>query len=169
MPTTNASISGDMVLQLTPLVPLQPNTSYTLNIAGAVDVTGNPLNTVSAVNFTTAASIDLTPPALTSVTPANGASSVPVTTRIVAVFSKAMDPVWFNSSASFALIDPNGNVVPATISFSPDYKTVTFTPVTPLTSGVLYYFYYSYYYGGVYLTDFAGNPCGGGSISFTTQ
>jgi hypothetical protein len=167
--TTASLILGDTAIQLTPSTPLLPGTMYTLCVAGVQDVVGNTMASPVTSSFKTGTGVNLTPPSIVSITPANGAIDVAVNTTITVVFSEAMDPVSFSSSTNFVLEDPTGAVVPATITFSPDLTTAILTPNTALGGGSqLYSIYVNYYSGG--LTDLAGNGFYGSSYTtFYTQ
>jgi hypothetical protein len=167
--TTASLILGDTAIQLTPSTPLLPGTMYTLCVAGVQDVVGNTMASPVSSSFTTGTGVNLTPPSIVSVTPANGAIDVPVNSTITVVFSEAIDPVSFNSTTNFVSEDPTGAVVPATVTFSPDLTKAILTPNTALTGGSqLYSIYVNYYSSG--LTDLAGNGLYGNSYTtFYTQ
>ena len=74
-------------------------------------------------------------PAVVSVTPANGATAVPVASLITATFNKAMNPTSINTS-SFAVIGPANASVTGTVTYSG--TTATFTPATPLVASSMY-------------------------------
>lgn len=74
-------------------------------------------------------------PAVVSVTPAKGATAVPVASLITATFNKAMNPTSINTS-SFTVIGPAGASVTGTVAYSG--TTATFTPVTPLAPSSMY-------------------------------
>ena len=74
-------------------------------------------------------------PAVVSVTPANGATAVPVASLITATFNKAMNPTSINTS-SFTVIGPAGASVTGTVTYSG--TTATFTPATPLAPSSMY-------------------------------
>jgi hypothetical protein len=74
-------------------------------------------------------------PLVVSVTPANGATAVPVASLITATFNKAMNPTSINTS-SFAVIGPAGASVTGTVTYSG--TTATFTPATPLAPSSMY-------------------------------
>ena len=167
IPTTTTLYDGDKGIELLPLVPLAPNTVYTINVTGVLDITGNAQSTFSPVSFTTGTGTDLVAPTILSTNPTNGTTSVPDNTTIQVVFSEAMDPATFDPNNSFVLETSSSTVVPATISFSPDYKTVTLTPTSTLTGGGATYYMYIGYFAYVY--DIGGNRFGSTYISFTTQ
>jgi hypothetical protein len=102
-----------------------------------------------------------------STTPANVANNVPVNTAVQVVFSKAMDPASFDPANSFTLVDSLGNTVPATITFSPDFKTATLQPKSALVGGGAVYDLFVSYFSNAY--DLAGNRNLPSIIFFMTQ
>ncbi len=166
IPTTTTLYDGDHGIQLRPLVPLAPSTVYTINVTGVLDITGNAQSSFSSVSFTTGTGTDLTAATVVSTTPTNGATGVAVTTTVQVVFSKAMDPASFDVNNSFTLRDASNNIVPATLAFSSDFKTVTLTPKSNLAANTLYYMESGYQ---AYLYDMAGNYLNAGYITFTTH
>ncbi len=158
---------GDQGIQLLPLMPLAPNTTYTINVTGVLDITGNAQTSFPSQSFTTGTAADLTQPTVVSTTPANGATSVPVTTAVQVVFNEAVDPASFDPTNSFVMYGPSPNAVPATISFSTDYKTVTFQPKANLTGGGVSYTVFISYFATA--TDLAGNPVLPTILLFKTQ
>jgi hypothetical protein len=156
VPATITLSRGDTVATITPNDPLVENTAYTISASGVKDVQGTAMASAYTSSFTTSPSgISLATPTPISVTPANGTINVSSTVTPVAVFSEAMNPLNFDTSLGYAVIENSSNsvVIPATVSFSTDGKTVTFTPTSPLTSGTTYQLYIEYYY----ITDVAGN------------
>ena len=167
IPATTSLYDGDKGVQLLPLVPLAPSTTYTINVTGVLDITGNAQTAFSAVSFTTGTGTDLVQPTIVSTTPANGATNVAVTTTVQVVFSEAMDPAYFDPNNSFELYDTaTSAVVPATITFSANYTTATLQPKSNLTGGTTYYMYIGWY---SYLYDLGGNYFGGTYITFSTH
>jgi large repetitive protein len=165
--TTATLFDGDQGIQLLPLSPLTPNTTYTVNVAGVLDITGNPQVRFPSQSFTTGTGTDLVQPTVMSTNPANLALNVPVTTAVQVVFSKAMDPASFDPANSFTLVDSSLNTVPATITFSPDYTTATLQPTSNLTGGGATYNLFVSYFATVY--DLAGNRTAPTIVFFTTQ
>jgi len=167
VPTMTSLYDGDKGVRLLPLVPLALNTTYTINVTGVVDITGNAQSTFSPVSFTTGGGVELVTPTIISTSPTNGQKSAPDNTTIQVVFSEAMDPASFDPNNSFVLETSSSTVVPATITFSADYKTVTLSPSANLTGGGVTYYMYIGYYANLY--DVGGNRLSGTYISFTTQ
>ncbi|HSZ60871.1 MAG TPA: Ig-like domain-containing protein [Terriglobales bacterium] len=167
VPTTTSLYDGDQGVQLLPLVPLAAGTTYTINVTGVVDITGNAQSAFSSVSFTTGTGTDLTRPTIVSTNPTNGESNVPVNTTCQVVFSEPMDPAVFDPNNSLTLRDASNNVVPATITFSANYTTATLQPKANLTgSGATYYFEIGYQ---APLYDLGGNQLSGTYITFTTH
>jgi hypothetical protein len=172
IPTTVSLYDGNLGVQLLPLVPLAPGTVYTINVTGVMDITGNPQSSFPSQSFTTGSGIDLVAPAVVSTIPSNGQTSVPVGTSVQVVFNEAMDAASFDpNNNSFTLTDALNNVVPATITFSVDYKTATLQPMTSLTGGGKVYKMYVSHSSIPPLQDLGGNSGNplGTSFSFTTQ
>jgi hypothetical protein len=165
--TTATLFDGDQGIQLLPLLPLSPNTTYTINVSGVLDITGNAQTSFPSQSFTTGTGTDLVQPTIASTNPANLAVDVPVNTSIQVVFSKAMDPASFDPANSLTLVDSSLNIVPATITFSPDYTTVTLQPKSNLTGGGASYNLFISYFSTVY--DLAGNGSAPTIVLFTTQ
>jgi len=167
IPTTATLYDGDQGIQLRPLVPLATGTTYTINVTGVKDITGNTQSSFPSKSFMTGTGTDLVTPTLVSTNPTSGQTGVPVNTTVQVVFNKAMGPASFDANTSFTLRDPSNNPVPSTITFSADYKTATLQPNANLTAGTLYYLYIGYAYGVLY--DLSGNQFGGTYINFTTH
>src|SRR6202166_4175525 len=74
-------------------------------------------------------------PLVVSVSPANAATSVAVTSLVTATFNKAMNPTSLNTT-SFTLAGPAGAAVAGTVASSG--TTATFTPATPLAASSIY-------------------------------
>ncbi|MEK6742177.1 MAG: Ig-like domain-containing protein [Nitrospirota bacterium] len=74
------------------------------------------------------------PPAVTQVSPVNGASLVPVGTAVVASFSVPMNSSTIDT-ASFLLIGPSGAVAGSVVASG---QTATFTPASALASNTTY-------------------------------
>ena len=88
-------------------------------------------------------------------------------TVLQAVFSKAMGPASFDANTSFTLRDVSNNVVPATITFSGDFKTVSLQPNANLTGGGAQYYFEVGYQTPLY--DISGNSLSYNYIPFTTN
>jgi Ice-binding-like/Bacterial Ig-like domain len=74
-------------------------------------------------------------PLVVTVTPANGATAVPVSSLLTATFNKAMNPTSINTS-TFTVAGPAGAPVTGTVTYSG--TTATFTPATMLAASSMY-------------------------------
>jgi len=80
----------------------------------------------------------LTPPTVTSVTPADGSTLVcPNRAVVTATFSKAMNPATLTPS-TFTLAGPGGTSVPGTVSYDAATNTATFTPTATLGPSITF-------------------------------
>ena len=115
-------------LTITPQAALSANTAYTLHVQGVCDLAGNTLSDFTSGFITsTSATPDTTAPTV-SITPAQNATNVPVTTTVEFEFSEAMDVTTLAGSIQ---VTANGlSEVAGTLSVSGNH--VTFTPLDPL-------------------------------------
>jgi hypothetical protein len=97
---------------------------------------------------------DTTPPTVTSVAPASGATDVAVAGHVAATFSEALNPATVTAS-SVVLRDAGNAVVPGTVSYNAATRGVTLTPAAPLATSTTYTVTIPGGSGGV--TDVAGN------------
>jgi len=125
-------------ITLTPSAPLSTSTVYTVTIvggsSGVKDPAGNALASNYSWSFTTQAG-DIIPPTVTSVTPANGATSVNTNTPVTATFSEAINAATVNGT-TFQLRDAGNNLVSATVSASSNQ--ITLTPAVALAASTTY-------------------------------
>ena len=143
-----------------------PQTSYTFTSAGpktlyawAKDAAGNVSDSRSASVTITLS--DTTPPTVSSVSPAQGATGVPTGAVLTVVFGEAMAPATINTT-TFTL-----NTVAATVDYNDTTNTATLTPASQLANSTTYTARVVSGTGGV--TDVAGNPMAADySWSFTT-
>ena len=115
-------------------------TTYTALVKGGADgvtdAAGVPLASDYTWSFTTESS-DTTPPTVISVSPANGASEVLISTDVSAIFSEAMDASTINDT-NFELRDPYNVAVPAVVSYNAGTNAATLNPTTELNYGAVY-------------------------------
>jgi hypothetical protein len=134
---------------------LSPNTTYTYNVAGVTDLSGNPTTSTTST-FSTGSSFDFTNASVTATVPASSATPLAgVPTSATVTFSEALDPVLVNSNEIYIRTHNTQTVVPAIVSISADLKTITITPTAPLAESTIYDIYY--YPNPWWLTDIAGN------------
>jgi len=151
------------VVKWAPSSPLPVNSTMTVTVTGDIlDLAGNPLAVPVAGSFTTTQFQDTAPPAVTSVSPLNGATAVPTTSHVVLTFSETIDPITVTptalSSDGFLLpgtfsLEGGAAVYPGSVSVSADRKTFTLTPTFRLFAGQTYFVRRS----ACCLEDLAGN------------
>jgi hypothetical protein len=151
----------------TPTAALTASTLYTATITtGVQDLTGNAMASNYVWTFTTGTAAVTTGPTIILASPANGATSVPVSQAVSATFSKAMNPLTINTT-TFSLTGPGGAVVSGTMAYNATTFIATFTPSTNLAANAIYTADIT-----TAATDLAGNPLGSGVApnpwSFTT-
>ena len=127
----NGSVSYEMgsnTALFTPTGNLPASTTCTATLSTAIrDTAGNSLAAPYSWTFTTGTAPDNTPPTVSSVSPAAGASAVAINTAITASFSEAMNPASLDSS-SFTLACPSGTTVTGTVSYAMSGNVASFTP-----------------------------------------
>ena len=110
------SASGNQVT-LTPSSALTGSTVYTATITGGTsgikDLAGNALVNNYTWSFTTAV-VDITPPVVSAVLPANGATGVSTSATITVNFSEAINPATVTGT-TVQLRDAGNNLVSTTI------------------------------------------------------
>ena len=135
--------SGTRTATLTPTAALQTSTLYTATVRGggtdprAKDAAGNALGASVSWSFTTVGGADTTPPTVSAVTPANGATGIAMTTAVTATFSEAVDPATVDTT-TFELRAPGGALVPATVAYNSGTRTATLTPTAALAQSTTY-------------------------------
>ena len=168
VPTTVAYNSVTKTVTLTPTSPLANSMTYTIvakgGSAGVKDVAGNALVSDATSSFTTIA--DTTPPTVTALSPASGATNVAIGATATVTFSEALNASTVSSSTAF-LHDANNVVVPTTVAYNSATKTVTLTPTSALVNSMTYTIVVKG--GSAGLKDLAGNPLvSDATSSFTT-
>jgi methionine-rich copper-binding protein CopC len=155
--------SGNQTFMMIPLGTLSPNTAYTVTIAGVTDISGIfPINPMVTSSFSTGTGVDFVTPAVTSATPANGATGVARSSAIQVQFNKQMDPLTITNS-TFVVSVSGGGIVSGTVSVAAGARSATFTPQTALSPSSVYVVQLN---GGV--TDLVGQGLASYQISFTT-
>jgi hypothetical protein len=142
-------------LIITPVAPLLNFTQYLwqfYSYKGSNGVTGS----THSQYFTTGGAADNTAPTLISVSPANGATNVPVNANISAVFSEGIDPTSV-SDATFTVS------LGATGAFTITDNRITLNPTANLATSTLY----TVTING--LRDYTGNVIGAVNSTFTTS
>ncbi len=135
--------SATRTATVTPNSVLSFSTSYVLTINGGAvgvkDLAGNALVSNVTSTFTTVAAPpqDTTPPTVTSITPANGATGVAASTTVSVVFNEAMNASTISGS-TLVLRTAGGATVAATVSYNAATFTATLTPTSALASATSY-------------------------------
>ena len=80
---------------------------------------------------------DTTPPTVSGVSPAEGATGVAVSANVTGTFSEAMDPATISGS-TFTLTDGAGAAVAAVVSYDAASRTATLNPSADLANSVTY-------------------------------
>jgi hypothetical protein len=122
---------------LTPTNSLAADTVYNGTVlggsSGVKDLSGSTLPSSYSWSFFT----DGPAPVLSSYSPPAGATGLSTTTTVQLSFNHAMDSTTITASNIF-LKDPNGNMVPASISYNAGNFTATLTPSSSLSLSTTY-------------------------------
>ena len=111
-----------------------PNSGFT-GVLFVTATVSDGYNTASQTFQLTVATTTLaTPPAVTSETPASGATGVAASAPITATFNEAVQP----STISFTLTGPGGAPVPAALNYNAATDTATLTPLSNLAATTTY-------------------------------
>jgi hypothetical protein len=170
---------GATVLQLRPFALLDPNTTYTVTIAGVQDLSGNAMSAPFTFSFTTGADPQLAATSFLSATVmANGVQTTlvsgqtvsgvdPSASAVTLTFSDAVDIVSVLNHGALVVADATNAVVPIGVTMSADGRTATLTPLSPLDAGTQYRLEAGY---NVAFYDQTGNYVSGyGVFRFITQ
>src|ERR1700674_4893971 len=163
VPATISVDASGTIATITPTVVLPAGRSfYTYwSYANPVkDACGNNLGGAEYY-FTTAFSTDTTGPTLTGTSPVNSDTNIALNAPVVLQFDTPIDPI---TAQTGFYMQTGGNTVAGNFTYSTDDKTVTFTPVSPLTASTSYTVSYS-----SQITDTTGTPLTNpGSFTFTS-
>ena len=121
--------STNYTATLTPLALLSNSTTYTATVSGVKDMAGDPMSSPFSWSFTTGPA-----PAVTSETPASGATGVSVSTTATATFNEAVQ----SSTINFTLTPSVGSPVAASVTYNSSNFTVTLTPSESLAYNTTY-------------------------------
>jgi hypothetical protein len=128
---------------LNPTNDLAANTQYTATIKGGTsgvkDTAGNALAADRTWTFTTAAAApsDTTPPTVSSVSPADGATGVAASSNVTGTFSEAMDASTVTGT-NVTLKNAAGTAVAATVTYNATSRVVTLDPTNDLAASTTY-------------------------------
>ena len=117
-----------------PTTALAASTRYTVTVkggaTGAADLAGNRLASDFTSSWTTGAIVDSTAPTVVGTINANGATNVPINTKIGATFSEGMDPLTVTVPNFQVKQTVSGAAVPGTLNYSG--VDAVFTPTSNL-------------------------------------
>ena len=139
------------------------STDYRVIISGLVEdrFGGNAMGADVSWTFTTAPNADVTPPAVTEVSPDPGAACVSPDVNVLASFDEPLDSMTV-SSTTFTLTETGGAAIDATVTY--DGTMAVLDPPLPLVNGTTYEARLT-----TGIADLAGNALGADfSWSFTT-
>jgi len=134
-PVSGTVTYSGITATFTPSSNLGYNTTYTVSVTNGVkDAAGNAMAAIYTCSFTTGAQADTTPPAVSSVSPANNATGTAVNAAVAATFSETMDASTINST-TFTL---NQGSTPVSGNVTYSGTTATFTPSISLSYSTTY-------------------------------
>jgi methionine-rich copper-binding protein CopC len=121
-------VAGNLVLEgttatFTPTTPFPANAQITVQVSGVQDLAGNGSSYRSLSFQTTVDGVDITPPAVVSITPADGAVDLGTVTPIVLNFSESLDADTIDDNTFVLYAD--GHLIRPNVSRSADNRTVT--------------------------------------------
>jgi hypothetical protein len=135
IPVAGSLVYSGLNAVFTPTTALAASTLYIVTVStGAKDVAGNAMAANYVWSWTTAATPDITAPMVTSTINANGATGVPINTKVGATFSEPMNTSTLTAS-TFSL-KRAGNVVPGSLAYAG--VNAVFTPTTVLSANTPY-------------------------------
>lgn len=117
-----------------PAAPLTAGTTYTVRVSGMKDVSGNTMF-LTTWTFTTGGVADTTPPTVTAVAPASGATRVSVLAVVSVTFSESVDPTTLAAGIQVAA---GATPVAGSVTCDAVNRVATFTPSAALASQTLY-------------------------------
>jgi len=107
---------------------------HTLKLSFKVLLTASILASVIGCGKET---VGTTAPLVTSTTPANGSTGVPITQVATATFSEAMNPATITTT-TFTLTGPGGTAIAGTVAYNATSSVASFTPSASLAYNTLY-------------------------------
>ena len=125
-----------MSATFTPGTPIPADTSFHVQVTnGITDLEGHALNAYS-LSATTGATTVTTGPTVSTVSPENGATGVPVNIRVDLLIGSQIDAASVNSSS--LVVSTGGISVPGTVSLNSTGTTLTYIPSSPLAANTTY-------------------------------
>ncbi|HEY5842055.1 MAG TPA: DUF4082 domain-containing protein, partial [Mycobacterium sp.] len=127
---TTAYSATDRKATFTPSAAFAGSTKYDVSVSASSAI-GVAMSSPKTWSFTTS---DTAPPSVTTRTPASNATGVVATTKVTAVFDKAITA----STLAMTLKTTAGATVAGSTSYDASTRTATFTPTAALTSSTGY-------------------------------
>lgn len=128
-------VAASRIAIFTPAADLPVNQTCTATVTTrANDTAGIPLASDFSWTFATGSTKDTTPPTVTATINANGATNVPISTKVGATFSEPMDPSTFTTT-TFTL-KLGSALIPGTVSYSG--VSAVFKPASNLAVSTTY-------------------------------
>ena len=155
---------GNRRVTFTSAVALPANTDIDVTLTTDVtDLAGLPLDNAGSFRFRTGQTPDLVAPSVASHNPVNGATAVPVNTRLTLRFSEAINPISVNATTFTVYDSTNGHYLTGAITVAPNRLSAIFTPSELLPP----FAYFTWYLNGA--IDPAGQAVPYTARSFTTS
>ena len=115
----------------------QVNRAFTSWSDGGAQQHNIVMGTTDTTLVATFAAPDTTPPTVTTVVPASGATGVPRSINATAAFSEAMNPATL-TTGTVTLIPQGGSAVAASVTYDTSTRTVTLNPTANLAANTTY-------------------------------
>jgi len=126
-------LEGENIAILKPKKLLEPSQTYIVNLRSNITAQdGETLGVnIAWIFFTSGIGLDTTPPDVIFISPPNGATGVPIDTKIIIFFSEDIDTGTITSGIK--ILENNVIEIPFTFSYDPTVFKVTITPLGGLT------------------------------------
>ncbi|MBF0558009.1 MAG: Ig-like domain-containing protein [Nitrospirae bacterium] len=105
-------------------------------VSGGTTTTAPTTTTTTTTSPTSSTSVPVTAPKVSSATPVNNATGVPINSVITATFSTAMDP-WPLSASTF-VVSSNVGALSGSVGYNTNTNTATFYPSAALSHNTVY-------------------------------
>ena len=162
VPATISLERGGRVIRITPSALLGASAFYSYQITSGIhDLQGTP-TTFNSGGFSTTEAADVTPPAITGISPPAGVANVGVNATIRLEIDEAVNPLSVNAQ-TLAVSDSSGALLASSIAFSDQDRAITFYPHRALASGQVIQIALD----GI--EDVAGNSIAPQTTAFTTR
>ena len=134
IPLTVTESANGTEVTLTPQVPLQPNTEYHYQgCCGFQDQDGNNGNQIDLYFYTNSGTVSTGP--TVTVSPANGATAIPLNAEVITSVSAPVDPTTVGQNA--IQVFNGATPVPGTVTLV-NVQQISFAPTSALSAGTTY-------------------------------